>query len=116
MPVRLYLDVHVDKAIHDQLRLREVDVLRAQDDGAAELTDEDLLQRVTGLDRLLFTQDIRFKALAEQWQREGRPFAGLLFGNQLGVTVGTYVKELELIAKATEPAEWVGLIQHLPFK
>ena len=44
MPVRLYLDVHVDKAIHDQLRLRAVDVLRAQDDSAAELTDEELLQ------------------------------------------------------------------------
>ena len=28
MPVPLYLDVHVDKSIHDQLRLRGVDVVR----------------------------------------------------------------------------------------
>jgi hypothetical protein len=116
MPVQLYLDVHVDKAIHDQLRLRGVDVLRAQDDGAADMTDEKLLQHVTELGRLIFTQDIRFKVMAEDWQRQGQTFSGLLFGNQLGVTVGTYVKDLELIAKATEPAEWVHVVQHLPFR
>src|SRR5438105_3225007 len=116
MPVRLYLDVHVDKAIHDQLRLRDVDVLRAQDDGAAELEDGELLQHVSDLGRLIFTQDIRFKALAEEWQRTGKPFSGLLFGNQLGVTIGSYVKDLELIAKATDAAEWVNVVQHLPHK
>jgi hypothetical protein len=74
-------------------------VLRAQDDGAAEFLDEDLLQRSTDLTRLIFTQDVRFKALAENWQRLIRPFSGLAFGNQLGVTIGRYVKDLELIAK-----------------
>src|SRR6516164_9778440 len=116
MSVRLYLDVHVDKAIHDQLRLRGVDVLRAQDDGAAEMPDEELLQHVSDQGRVIFTQDVRFKALAENWQRTGKPFSGLLFGNQLGVTVGTYVKDLELIAKATDPTEWISTVQHLPFK
>lgn len=116
MPVPLYLDVHVDKAIHDQLRLRGVDVLRAQDDNASELLDEELLQRATDLGRIVFTHDIGFKAMAEDWQRQGKPFAGLSFGNQLGVTVGTYVKDLELIAKATGSAEWVNVVQHLPFK
>ena len=116
MPVPLYLDVHIDKATHDQLRLRGVDVLRAQDDDVGEMTDEELLQHATELGRLIFTQDIRFKALAEDWQRQGKTFAGLLFGNQLGVTVGTYVKDLELIAKATDPAEWVNVVQHLPYK
>jgi hypothetical protein len=116
MPVQLYFDVHVDKAIHDQLRLRGVDVLRAQDDDASEMTDEQLLHRATGLGRVIFTQDIHFKALAENWQRQGKAFAGLLFGNQLGVTVGAYVKDLELIGKATDPAEWVNVVQHLPYR
>lgn len=115
MAVRLYLDVHVDKAIHDQLRLRGVDVVRAQDDGATEMSDEELLERVTVLGRVIFTQDIGFKAMAEQWQTQGKPFAGLCYGSQLGITVGTYVKDLELIAKATEPAEWLNVVQHLPF-
>ena len=116
MPVQLYLDVHVDKAIHDQLRLRGVDVLRAQDNDAGEMADKELLQHARELGRIIFTQDIRFKALAEDWQRQGKIFSGLLFGNQLGVTVGTYVKDLELIAKATDPAEWVNVVQHLPYK
>lgn len=116
MPVSLYLDVHVDKAIHDQLRLRGVDVLRAQDDGTAEMTDEQLLQRATELGRVIFTQDIRFKAMAEEWQRQGKSFSGLAYGDQLGVTVGTYVKDLELIAKATDHLEWVNVVQHLPYR
>ena len=116
MAVQLYLDVHVDKAIHDQLRLRGVDVLRAQDNDAAEMADEELLQHATNLGRIIFTQDIRFRAMAEDWQRQGKAFSGLAFGNQLGVTIGTYVKDLELIAKATDPAEWENLVQYLPYK
>ncbi len=99
-----------------RLHLRGVDVLRAQDNGAAEMIDEDLLQHVSDLGRLIFTHDIRFKALAEEWQRQGKPFAGLLVGNQFGVTIGAYVKDLELIAKTTEPPEWVNVVQHLPYK
>lgn len=116
MPMQLYFDVHIDKAIHDQLKLRGVDVLRAQDDNASELTDAELLARSTNLGRLLFTHDIRFKALALDWQMQGKVFAGLLFGNKLGVTVGQYVKDLKLIAKASDPADWASVVQHLPYK
>jgi hypothetical protein len=54
--------------------------------------------------------------MAQEWQRQGKTFSGLLFGNQLGVTVGAYVKDLELIAKATDPVECVNVIQHLPYR
>jgi hypothetical protein len=37
------------------------------------MTDEYLLQRATELDRIILTQDVRFKALAEEWQRQGKP-------------------------------------------
>lgn len=80
------------------------------------MADHALLQRATDLGRVTFTQDIRFKAMAEDWQRATKLFSGLLFGNQLGVTIGTYVKDLELIAKASDPAEWINVIQHLPYK
>ena len=63
---------------------------------------------------MLFTQDIRFKACAEAWQREARPFAGLLFGHQLHGSIGQYVRDLELIAKATEPVEWIDRVEKLP--
>ena len=115
MPVPLYMDVHAPQAITDQLRRRGVDVLTAQDDDATELEDPDLLERARSLGQVVFTQDIRFKALAEDWQRQGWPFAGLAFGHQLHGTIGKYVSDLELIATASEPADWLNIVEHLPY-
>jgi hypothetical protein len=115
MPVSFYMDVHVPQPITDQLRRRGVDVLTAIEDGWSERDDADLLKHAHELGRLIFTQDIRFKALAEDWQRQGRPFAGLLFGHQLGGTIGQFVKDLEVIAGASDPEEWANTIEYLPF-
>ena len=112
----LYLDVHVPAAIAAELRRRGVDVLTAQEDGTTELEDDDLLIRASSFGRLLFTQDIRFKALAEDWQREARPFAGLVFGHQLHGSIGQYIRDLELIAKATEASDWSGQVEQLPLR
>lgn len=109
------MDVHVPQPITDQLRRRGVDVLTSIEDGWAESGDGDLLKHAHELGRLVFTQDIRFKALAEDWQRQGRPFAGLLFGHQLGGTIGQFVRDLELIAKASDPDEWLNTIEYLPY-
>lgn len=98
MAMALYMDVHIPQAITDQLRRRRVDVITAIEDDSAELADEALLERAGLLERVLFTQDIRFKALAEDWQRQERVFAGLIFGHQLGGTIGEFVKDLELIS------------------
>lgn len=115
MAVALYMDVHVPWPITDQLRRRGIDVLTAIEDRAEELPDHDLLQRANELGRVVFTQDIRFKALAESWQRQGRPFIGLVFGHQLRGSIGQYVKDIELIARASEPEEWKNTIAYLPF-
>ncbi|HEY9740875.1 MAG TPA: DUF5615 family PIN-like protein [Coleofasciculaceae cyanobacterium] len=114
MTIRLYMDVHVPQAITDQLRRRGIDVLTAIEDGADELPDDELLERVRLLERVLFTQDIRFKAMAQSWQHQSKPFAGLIFGHQLGGTIGQYVKDLELIAQVSEPDEWLNTVQYLP--
>jgi hypothetical protein len=111
-----YLDVHVPSAISMELRRRGADVLTAREDDTAELTDQALLERANSLGRVIFTQDIRFKALAESWQREGRTFAGLIFGHQLHGSIGQYVRDLELVAKATDPADWVGQVEQLPLR
>ena len=55
MSVRLYMDVHVRRAVTAGLRLRGVDVLTAQEDGNRELLDPELLDRATELGRVLFT-------------------------------------------------------------
>lgn len=115
MSVPLYMDVHVPQAITEQLRRRGVDVLTAIEDGAATLTDEALLERVGVLGRVLFTQDIRFKAMAEDWQNQGKLFAGLIFGHQMGGTIGQFVKDLELIALGSDVEEWANTVEYLPF-
>lgn len=115
MPVPLYMDVHVPQPITDQLRHRGVDVLTAIEDGARELADAELLQRAGELGRVIFTQDVRFKGLAQEWQRQGRPFAGLIFGHQMRGTIGQFVKDLELIARASEAEEWLNAVEYLPF-
>jgi hypothetical protein len=51
----------------------------------------------------MMTQDIRFRVLADDWQRTGRTFAGLVFAHQRKVSFGEMVVDLELIAKATDP-------------
>jgi acyl CoA:acetate/3-ketoacid CoA transferase alpha subunit len=73
--VQLYMDVHVPQAITDQLRRRGVDVLTAIENDSGELLDGELLEHVRSLGRVLFTQDIRFKAMAEDWQCRGKPFS-----------------------------------------
>ncbi|MFM7887853.1 MAG: hypothetical protein ACKPCM_14445 [Pseudanabaena sp.] len=93
-----------------------MDVLTAFEDRTTELPDDQLLVRVTELNRVLFTQDIRFRVLAETWRIEGKQFSGLIFGHQLGGTIGQFVKDLELIAKASEPDEWRNSVEYIPFK
>ena len=114
MAIGLYFDVHVDQAIAAQLRLRQVDVLTAQEDGADQLSDDLLLERASRLGRPLITHDIRFKAMAVDWQSQPRPFCGLIFGHPLHVSIGQCVKDLELIAKATDPLDWISAIVRLP--
>jgi hypothetical protein len=42
---------------------------------------------------------------------EGKTFSGLVFGHQLGGTTGQFVRDLELIAKASELDEWVNVVR-----
>jgi hypothetical protein len=116
MPVAFYFDIHVPRAIREQLRRKGVDVLTGQEDNSNQRTDEELLERSTELGRLLFTQDIRFKALAENWQRSGKAFSGLVYGHQSTALIGKYVQDLLLIASATDPEDWQNVIEHLPIK
>ena len=114
MPMALYMDVHVPQAVTEQLLRRGVDVLTAIEDGNAELADEVLLDWAGGLGRLIVTYDVRFKAMAEDWQRSGRDFIGLVYAHPLRASIGRLVHDLELIAKATDRGDWRSTVEHLP--
>jgi hypothetical protein len=108
MSVHLYMDVHVRRAVTAGLRLRGVDVLTAQEDGTGELPDPELLDRATELGRVLFTQDDDLLREARRWQQTGENFAGLIYAHQLGITVSECIADLDLIAQASEPHEWLN--------
>jgi predicted nuclease of predicted toxin-antitoxin system len=95
------MDVHVPRAVTIALRLRSVDVLTAQEDGAAQFDDDRLLARATELGRVLVSQDEDLLHERVRRLREGEDFAGVVYSHQLRVTIGQLVEDLELIAKAT---------------
>jgi Domain of unknown function (DUF5615) len=113
MGVALYMDAHVPRAITEQLRLRGVDVMAATEEGTNRLADDQLLETASAFGRVVFTHDHRFRAMAEQWQRDGHRFAGLAFPAE-GASIGQYVRDLEIIAKASDPSEWVNTVMFLP--
>ncbi|SPE58852.1 conserved hypothetical protein [Verrucomicrobia bacterium] len=114
MPVAFYMDAHVPAALTEQLRLHGVEVLAATEEGTNRLPDDKLLELATELGRVVVTQDVRFRVMAEDWQRLQRPFAGLIFARQRRNQVGLYLPDLELVAKASEPEEWRSVVAGLP--
>ena len=114
MATPLYADVHVPGPVILQLRLRGVDITAATEEGHERKSDEELLVISTSLGRVMVTQDIGFRVLAEEWQRQGRMFAGLVFAHQRRVSFGEMIGDLELIARATDPAFWLNRIEQLP--
>ncbi len=116
MSLKLYMDVHVHRAITVGLRQRGVDVLTAQEDGSDRFDDRALLNRATAIGRVLFTQDEDFLSEAADRQQRGESFVGVIFGRQSEVTIAQYIADLELLAKACEPEEMIDRLQYLPLR
>ena len=114
MTVAFYMDVHVHGSVTEQLELRDVDVITAQDDAWDRREDEELLLRATHLGRVVFTQDADFLRIAAEFHQRSREFAGIVYGHQMRVSIGQCVLDLELIARCYEPSDMLNRIEHLP--
>ncbi|MCX7013271.1 MAG: DUF5615 family PIN-like protein [Candidatus Sumerlaeota bacterium] len=114
MSIALYFDVHIPKAIADGLRLRSVDVLTAQEDRLTRASDSELLSRATEIGRVLFTHDEDFLTeTSNRWQSRVH-FAGVIYARPLEIAIGECVRDLELLAKAGEPADFADRVVFLP--
>jgi len=111
--VRLYMDEHVPRAITAALRRRGVDVLTTQEDGRRHMPDPEILDRATQLGCVVFTLDHDFLREATRRQRSGGTFAGVIFAPS-SMTIGACVRDLELLAKASDPEEWANRVEYLP--
>ena len=115
MPLALYMDVHVPRAITNGLRRRGVDVLTAQEDGSAVFDDPSLLDRATALNRPLYTQDDDLLIEAHRRQKAGEMFAGVIYSHQLHSPIGKCADDLELICKTFEPDDLKNRVEFIPF-
>lgn len=116
MSVALYADVHVPRPITRGLRRRGVDVLTAQEDGTARWDDPDLLDRAAELGRVFFSQDEDLLIEAARRQRQAIAFGGVIYAPQRVVSIGQFIEELELLAKAGQPEDFVNTVQYLPLR
>lgn len=114
MPVKLYMDAHIPKAITSGLRLRGVDVLTAQEDNADKLSDPELLDRATALNRIFFTFDDDLLSEAARRQKLSIPFSGIIYASPLNISIGACIRDLEIIAKAGTTEDMINRIEFLP--
>ena len=114
MAVALYMDHHVPRAITNGLRLRDVDVLTAFEDGTATLDDPALLDRAHELGRLLFTQDDDLLTEAAHRQRNGIPFSGVVYAHQQRAAIGQCIRDLEAITKMSDAAALENAVVFVP--
>ena len=114
MPVSLYTDHHVERAIVAELRRRRVDVLTTVEDGTGRTNDPMLLDRATSLGRVLVTYDRDLLVEVQRRQSLGIPFAGIVYGRPIRVSIGARIGDLELIAKAGNPEDFQGQVTYLP--
>lgn len=110
------MDVHVRGPVVTGLRRRGVEVLTAQEDGAGRWDDRRLLDRAMELGRVLFTQDDDLLEEANKRQRNGQPFAGVIYAHQQNITVRRTIEDLELIAMVCMLAEVTNRVIYLPLK
>src|ERR1022692_4570672 len=110
------MDVHVPRAVTTALRLRAIDVLTAQEDGAAQLDDNRLLQRATELGRVLVSQDNDLLREGTRLLKQDVSFSGIVYAHQLRITIGQMVEDLELIARRSEERRVGGRIKSWPVR
>ncbi len=103
MPVAFYMDVHVPQAISDQLRRRGVDVLTAI---------EETRRRGDALTR----RQVEIKMPSPRLRVAVSPRRVSSRRVASGYALGRKVRDLELIAMASDLPEWANTIQYPPFK
>ena len=107
--ISLYLDENLTPKIAHQLRLRGIDVVTVRDLGRLGDSDSNHLERSTRLNRVLVTADVDFLRMAQ----EGRSHAGIVFGIQQNLTIGHWVKGLEIICFVYTAADIQNHIEYL---
>ena len=91
--MRFHLDEHVPDAVAEGLRRRGIDVTTTGEAGLSAAPDVAHLEFTRRTNRISFTEDDDFLALAQS----GLEHNGIVYGHQQAKTVGQIVEHLILI-------------------
>jgi hypothetical protein len=114
MSLAYFMDVHVPFQITRALRKQGIDVLTAQDDDAAKLSDSNLVDRATALSRVMVSHDEDMLREAQQRQRSGHEFSGVVYGPQKSLSIGQVIRDLLMISEVMDPDEMMNRVEHIP--
>ena len=114
MPLHYYMDEHIPQPITNGLRVRDLDVLTAQEDNHRNTDDDILIARATELSRIMVSFDEDMLRHATQRQQDIVHFSGVIFAHPTQISIGECVRDLETIAKAGSPEDLSDQIVYLP--
>jgi predicted nuclease of predicted toxin-antitoxin system len=116
MPVALYMDEHIPKAVTEGLRERGVDVITVQEDGLLGASDPEVLNRATETKRVVVTYDDDFLSEASRRLEQDIYFYGVIYVTEpRNALTGKLIEDLEIVAKAVEPSYFVNRkLEYLP--
>ena len=93
--IRFYTDTHMARAVAVQLRLRGVDVVRCEEVGLAEVSDQEHIAYAVENSRAMVTHDQGFTAHHREWLAQGNHHAGIFLitkdKDNIGMIVSTLV-------------------------
>ena len=107
--IRFHLDEHLDPAIADGLRRRQIDVTTASDAELLGSPDESHLAFANAEQRVVVTSDSDFLRL----HAEGRQHSGIVYCHQQSRSVGEILRSLVLIWEVLDPDEMHNRIEFL---
>ena len=97
-------------------RNKNVDLVRVQDVGLQEASDESILQWADEQGRIVLTHDARTMPFtATKRLRAASHFPGL-FVVRRPINIGVCISDLLLVAECSEPDEWRDVVTYLPLK
>jgi hypothetical protein len=113
--IRLYLDE--DAAQLDlvaALRLRNVDVTRAQEKGLVGVSDEEQLEWCQANARVLYTFNVRhFYALHCEFLRIDKPHAGIILAPQQRYSIGEQMRRLLRLIERRPAEQMANHVEYL---
>lgn len=108
------MDENVHGSITSGLRQRGIDVLTVQEDNRSGIPDSEVFDRAIEFNRILFSQDDDLLAEANQKQKLGTSFPGVTFARQTKVSIGTCIRDLELVSTLGRANEFENRVLFLP--